>query len=66
VIDCDRVDCEAVCDLLNAKFNYEVFECVACEPLPFISLSLIMRARVKFLKKGFLWLEIIVAIIISE
>jgi len=31
-----------------AKLNYEVFECVTYEPLPFISLSSIMCVRVKF------------------
>jgi len=37
-----------LCVAYSAKLNYGVFECVTCEPLPFMSLSLIMCVRVEF------------------
>ena len=36
------------CVAHSAKLNYEMFECVTCKSLPFMSSSLIMRVRAKF------------------
>ena len=45
------------CVAYSVKLNYEVFECVTCEPFPFMSLSFIMCVRVKLWKRRFFVVE---------
>jgi len=45
------------CVAYSAKLNYEVFECVTFEPFPFMSLTLVMCVRVRFLKRTFFVVE---------
>ena len=55
IINRNRVDYKAMCGYWtnSIKLNYEVFECVTCEPLHCMSLSFIMCVRVSLKKKVF-------------
>ena len=51
----------------SAKLNYEVFEYVTCEPLPFYVIKLYHGCDGEILKKEcFSWLKVKLAITISE